>query len=311
MTGILCIDKPEDFTSFDVVAKCRGITKCRKIGHGGTLDPMATGVLPLFLGRAAKAMDIMPVQDKRYTASFRLGLVTDTQDITGKVLSQDDRPVDEAALRTAMVPLRGTIQQLPPMYSAVQLDGRRLYDLARQGIVVDRPTRTVTIHQLKLVSYDEGTRSGILDVSCSKGTYVRTLVHDLGEALGCGGVLTALRRTQTLGYRLDQCVTLPQLQELADSGRLESVLLPVETAFAAIPKLLLSDRQAVMYQNGVRLDTNRVQCPPDADYVTVWREHTFLGTARIDWDADELVLEKLFCLDRMPAAQEKKGGMRP
>ncbi|MEG1943594.1 MAG: tRNA pseudouridine(55) synthase TruB [Angelakisella sp.] len=202
-SGIICVDKPKDFTSFDVVAKARGITGCRKMGHGGTLDPMATGVLPLFLGRATKVMDIMPGEDKRYTASFRLGLTTDTQDITGTVLEESSMAITPAALENALLPLRGEISQLPPMYSAVQVGGRRLYDLARAGKEIDRPCRTVSIYTLELVSYDEATRQGVLDIACSKGTYVRTIIHDIGTALGCGGVLTALRRTETLGYKLD------------------------------------------------------------------------------------------------------------
>ncbi|MEG1687603.1 MAG: tRNA pseudouridine(55) synthase TruB, partial [Angelakisella sp.] len=162
LEGIICIDKPEDFTSFDVVAKSRGITRCRKMGHGGTLDPMATGVLPLFLGRAAKAMDIMPVQDKRYTAGFCLGMTTDTQDSTGAVLSRSSQQVSLAQLTAVLPAFRGQIDQLPPMYSAVQLDGQRLYDLARQGRTVDRPTREVTVHRLELLDYDPASRTGKL-----------------------------------------------------------------------------------------------------------------------------------------------------
>lgn len=298
MTGIICIDKPQGFTSFDVVAKTRGITRCRKLGHGGTLDPMATGVLPLFFGRAAKAMDIMPEQEKRYTASFRLGIATDTQDITGTVVSESGLAVGRAAVLDSLAAFRGRISQLPPMYSAVQLDGRRLYDLARQGLEVERPAREVTIHSLDLLDYDEATRQGTLEISCSKGTYVRTIIYDIGEALGCGGTLTALRRTATMGYTLANCVTLAELQALSDGGRLEEVLLPVESAFAALPRLYLSERQTVMFQNGVRLDTNRMNCPEGANYVAVWRESTFLGTAHIDAEQAELVMEKLFCLNR-------------
>ena len=141
LEGILCVDKPQDWTSFDVVAKMRGIADCHKIGHGGTLDPMATGVLPLFFGRSAKAMELMPVQDKRYTASIRFGVTTDTQDCTGNILSTSEKPVTKKALEAALAPLRGTIDQLPPMYSAVWVDGQRLYKLARAGKEVERPTR--------------------------------------------------------------------------------------------------------------------------------------------------------------------------
>lgn len=298
MTGIICIDKPEDFTSFDVVAKARGITRCRKLGHGGTLDPMATGVLPLFFGRAAKAMDIMPVQEKRYTATFRLGLSTDTQDITGAVLSQDDRAVTEQQLLAALAPLRGQIAQLPPMYSAVQVGGQRLYDLARQGIEVERPAREVTIHQLELLDYNPRERIGTLDVSCSKGTYIRTLIHDLGQALGCGGTLTALRRTRTMGFGLSDCVTLAELQQLADTGRLAERLLSVEHCFAPMARLQLSPKQTTMFQNGVRLDMNRIPYRGSETYVAVWCNKLFVGTAHIDRELAELRLDKLFYLER-------------
>ena len=193
LEGILCVDKPQDWTSFDVVAKMRGIADCHKIGHGGTLDPMATGVLPLFFGRSAKAMELMPVQEKRYTATICFGVTTDTQDCTGNILSTSEKAVTREALEAALVPLRGTIDQLPPMYSAVWVDGQRLYKLARAGKEVERPTRQVTIHRLDLLEFDVENRTCVIDVACSKGTYIRTLCHDIGEALGCGGMLTALR----------------------------------------------------------------------------------------------------------------------
>ena len=172
LEGILCVDKPQDWTSFDVVAKMRGIADCHKIGHGGTLDPMATGVLPLFFGRSAKAMELMPVQDKRYTASIRFGVTTDTQDCTGNILSTSEKPVTKKALEAALAPLRGTIDQLPPMYSAVWVDGQRLYKLARAGKEVERPTRQVTIHRLDLLEFDPENRTCVIDVACSKGTYI-------------------------------------------------------------------------------------------------------------------------------------------
>ena len=213
LEGILCVDKPQDWTSFDVVAKMRGIADCHKIGHGGTLDPMATGVLPLFFGRSAKAMELMPNQDKRYTAAIRFGITTDTQDCTGNVLSTSEKPVTREALEAALVPLRGTIDQLPPMYSAVWVDGQRLYNLARAGKEVERPTRQVTVHRLELMEFDAENRTCVIDVACSKGTYIRTLCHDIGEALGCGGILTALRRTETLGFTSKDCHTLEELKQ--------------------------------------------------------------------------------------------------
>jgi len=263
MNGILCVDKPADFTSFDVVAKMRGIAKTKKIGHGGTLDPMATGVLPLFFGGATKACDLLPRQDKRYTATLLLGLRTDTLDITGKVLER--RPVEaarEEVLRAAQS-FVGKSRQLPPMYSAVQVDGVRLYELARKGVEVERSAREIEIYSLHMCGCDETAHRYTLDIHCSRGTYVRSLCHDIGERLGCGAVLAGLRRTLSCGFTLAQCVTLPQAQQLADEGLLEERLLPVETAFSSLPRLELDERQARLVQNGVRLEAQALGLPGD------------------------------------------------
>lgn len=300
LEGILCVDKPQDWTSFDVVAKMRGIADSHKIGHGGTLDPMATGVLPLFFGRSAKATELMPLQTKRYTAAIRFGVTTDTQDITGRILSESDLPVTREALEAALIPLRGTIQQLPPMYSAVWVDGQRLYKLAREGREVERPTREVTIYLLELLAFDEAERTCVIDVRCSKGTYIRTLCHDIGEALGCGGVLTALRRTETLGFTTADCHTLEELKAASDAGRFEKLLLPVDSAFREYSRIFLSPKQAEMFLNGVRLDTNRIRCPKAGDTVRVYGNDQFLGLARIDREIAELQIIKLFVTKENP-----------
>lgn len=300
LEGILCVEKPQDWTSFDVVAKMRGIADCHKIGHGGTLDPMATGVLPLFFGRSAKAMELMPNQQKRYTAAIRFGVTTDTQDCTGTVLSQSDQPVTREALEAALIPLRGTIEQLPPMYSAVWVDGQRLYKLAREGREVERPTRQVTIHRLELLEFDGEKRTCVLDVCCSKGTYIRTLCHDIGAALGCGGMLTALRRTETLGFTEADCHTLDELKAAADEGRFEELLLPVETAFRQYGRIFLSPKQTKMFLDGIRLDTNRIRCPAEGDTVRVYGDGRFLALARIDRSIAELQIIKLFYTKENP-----------
>lgn len=298
--GIICIDKPQGWTSFDVVAKCRGITKCRKIGHGGTLDPMATGVLPLFFGRAVKAVDLMPQKTKRYLAGIRFGLTTDTQDITGEILSQSDTPIIREALEAALATQRGTFKQLPPMYSAVWVDGKRLYDLARQGREVERPLREVTVHRLVLLEYNEKERSCTIDVTCSKGTYIRTICHDLGETLGCGGVLASLRRVETLGFTQEQCVTLEQLTDICKAGELEKHLLPVDTAFADYGRVFLSPKQAKMFRSGVVLDADRFRHPDTDAPLRIYEgggDRRFLGLARIEPSTRELIIIKLFALD--------------
>ena len=295
--GILCIDKPEGFTSFDVVAKLRGIAGTRRVGHAGTLDPMATGVLPLFFGRATKACDILPRQDKRYLADFRLGVTTDTQDETGRVLCErDPSGVSEADVRKAAARFTGEIMQVPPMYSALRVEGKRLYELARQGVEVERKARPVTIHSLDFVSWDGASHTCRIDVHCSKGTYIRTLVADIGEALGCGAVMTGLRRTMAAGFTLADCVTIGEAGDLAREGRFAEALLPVGAAFAGLPRARLSEKQAKMFLNGVRLDPARVARPGGGGPFAVYLgEETFLGTAEVK--NGEFRMVKLFTLE--------------
>lgn len=293
LEGILCIDKPSGFTSFDVVAKARGILQMRRIGHAGTLDPMATGVLPLFLGRATKCCDVLPEARKRYTAEFQLGLTTDTQDITGRVTEQRPVTVERPALEAAMAAMVGPQQQLPPMYSAVQVGGKRLYDLARQGVEVQRPARPIVVYQLTLLDC-KGENRYTADVLCSKGTYVRTLFHDLGQALGCGATLTALRRTMSCGYTLADCIPLEQLQLLQARGQVAERVRPIGSAFAALPRLELSPRQAQLYCNGVRLDLARLRDVAPGP-VAVYSEGRFLGLSQADAQQGLLLTKKLFC----------------
>ena len=261
VNGILLLDKPSGFTSFDVCAVVRGMLHTKKVGHSGTLDPMATGVLPILVGSATRALDLIPSHDKTYVAGFRLGLTTDTLDITGNVLSECAADVGEDELRQMAERFRGDIMQVPPMYSAVSVGGKKLYDLARQGVQVEREARPVTVHSLTLDSYDRRSASGVLTVSCSKGTYVRTLIDGIGKALGCGAVRTALRRTEAAGIGVDRCMTLAQAQEYKDQGLLESKLLPVDEIFAEYPALYISENQAVRFSNGATLALERLQPP--------------------------------------------------
>ena len=295
LCGVLLLNKPQDFTSFDAVAKMRGISGTRKIGHSGTLDPMATGVLPLLFGTAAKACDILPVTDKRYTAGVKFGLETDTQDIWGTVTAQSGKVPSRAALEEVLSRFTGEILQVPPMYSAVQINGRRLYDLARQGIEVERQARPVTIHALTLLDYSEQTGQGTLDVCCSKGTYIRTLCHDIGEALGTGAVMSSLVRTEAAGFPLSACVTMEQAEQAARDGVFPSLLLPVEKLFETLPVITLGEAQARMFQNGVRLDLNRVRCAKiGGNHAVYGPGNAFLGLAACDFDRMELVMQKLF-----------------
>ena len=291
LKGIICIDKPSGFTSFDVVAKLRGILKTRKLGHSGTLDPAATGVLPVFAGGATKAISLLPDSDKTYIAGFRLGITTDTQDITGSITAEHPVPhltVEE--LEAALADFRGDILQLPPMYSAVQVNGRRLYDLARQGIEVEREKRPVTIRRLELISFDG--KEGTLSVECSKGTYIRTLINDIGDILGSGGVMTSLRRTTACGFTLDDCFTFEQLETM--NGSFDAAFRPVESVFSHLPALYLSEEKTKAYKNGVKLDMSRLDADRSLHDFRVYGGGEFLGVAHADYEKNELRVTRNF-----------------
>lgn len=297
MTGVIVLDKPADFTSFDAVAVMRRLAHERKIGHTGTLDPMATGVLPLLLGRGTKAASLLPDTSKTYEAEFELGKLTDTEDVTGKLLESDEVSVTREALERIIPDFTGDIFQVPPMYSAVSVNGQRLYDLARQGITVEREKRQVNISLLELMEYDEGTRSGKIKVSCSKGTYIRTLICDIGKALGCvGGIMTALRRTFACGFDISEALTLEQLKELSEKGEIESVLRPLEKLFEGYPVVHISPAQEKRFLNGGELDMGRVRLPKIAlrndDPVKVMGSE-FLGLGKIDLEANQIKILKL------------------
>lgn len=265
MNGVIILDKPAGFTSFDAVAVMRGLAREKKIGHTGTLDPMATGVLPLLLGCATRAASLLPDTDKAYEAGFRLGIATDTQDTTGKTVATSGTRVSAEQVEAALGAFRGEILQVPPMVSALSVGGKRLYDLARQGVEVERKPRPVTVFRLELVSFDEKTQAGVLTVSCSKGTYIRTICADLGQALGSCGAMESLRRTRASGFTLDDAVTLQYARELAAAGRLRERLLPVETLFSAFPALTVTAAQAARFENGGALDfarTSQRAAPP-------------------------------------------------
>lgn len=261
MDGILCIDKPEEMTSFLCVAILRRLLGVKKIGHAGTLDPNATGVLPLLLGRATKTLDRLPVQDKSYTATLQFGVTSDTLDIWGEVTETGKPYPTLAEIEAALPAFRGEILQVPPMTSALKKDGVRLYELARQGIEIEREARPITIYELDLLDYNEKEGQLTLHCACSKGTYIRTLCDDLGRMLGCGAVMTALRRTAAAGYTLADCITLDQAKAMAEEGTLAQRLLPMETALAAYPAITVSAPQANRFRNGGALALERLRQP--------------------------------------------------
>ena len=261
MDGILCIDKPEGMTSFLCVAILRRLLGVKKVGHAGTLDPNATGVLPLLVGRGTKLLDHLPCHDKCYTATLRFGAVSNTLDVWGEVTETGAPIPTRAAVEAALPAFRGDILQIPPMTSALKKDGVRLYDLARQGIEVEREARPVTIYELELIEYHEAEGLLTLSCHCSSGTYIRTLCDDLGRMLGCGAVMTALRRTMAAGYPLTECMTLDQARALAEAGTLADRLLPLDTALSAYPAVTVSAAQAARFRNGGALALERLKTP--------------------------------------------------
>lgn len=299
MDGVLIVDKPQDFTSFDVVAVVRGLAKEKKIGHTGTLDPMATGVLPLLLGKAAKAESLLPDTDKVYRAGFRLGERRDTGDCTGKLLEQDKMPVSRERLEASLEGFRGEILQIPPMYSAVSVGGKRLYELARQGKEIERTPRPVTILRLELEQYDEDTREGNLTVSCSRGTYIRVLIEDIARAAGTCGTMISLRRTRACGFSQDRAVPLETLRSKAAEGKLSELLLPTEVLFEEYPAVQVTPAQAARFCNGGSLSMDRLPLPRIAlnagDRLRVCRKDgSFLGLCSACPEQNELRFLKLF-----------------
>lgn len=280
MTGIICVNKEKDITSFGVVAKLRGITGEKKAGHTGTLDPMATGVLPVMFGGATRFLNFLPDSDKGYRATFKLGMTTDTLDITGEVTSQNEVAVNVNDVKNAMRDFVGVIDQIPPMFSAKSVDGVRLYDLAREGKIVEREACKVEIKNLDLVSFDDNEHIYQIDVLCSKGTYIRSLIDDIGKKLGCGAVMTELCRTKAMGFDLSNCVTLAELQERKDSGKgFDDVLIDIERMFDCYKKVRVSPAQSTRFFNGGALDINRVQknIVPDEICAVYSDKNEFLG----------------------------------
>ncbi len=246
--GIIVIHKEPGFTSHDVVAKMRGICGQKKIGHTGTLDPAATGVLPVCLGSATKLCDMLTDKDKEYVAELLLGVETDTQDTTGTVLAEREVHATEEEVRRAAMSFVGAYNQIPPMYSALKVNGKKLYELAREGKEVERKARAVEILELEILECKMPVVT--MRVACSKGTYIRTLCSDIGEKLGCGGTMQKLQRTKAGAFALADAVTLGELQTLKDAGRLSEVVIPVDAVFADYPALHVRSEFYKLVDNG-------------------------------------------------------------
>ena len=273
MNGIVIIDKPQGWTSQDVTARLRRVFNTRRIGHGGTLDPMATGVLPVFVGRSTRGVEFFEHAEKTYETVLRLGLTTDTEDVTGTVLTEQDAFVTGEMLEAVLPQFRGEILQVPPMYSALKINGQKLVDLARKGKEVERQPRPITIHELTMLGMEA---DGIhLRVRCSKGTYIRTLCKDIGEALGCGGCMAALRRVQAGEYTIAEAVPL---QELLETQEPEKYLRPVDTMFRNYNAVTLTPNQEKRCRNGNSFSLSL----PDGTYRAYSQSGEFLMLARVE-----------------------------
>ena len=273
MNGIVIVDKPAGWTSQDVTARLRRVFQTRRIGHGGTLDPMATGVLPVFVGRATRGVEFFEHAEKTYEATLRLGITTDTEDITGTVLTESPVSVTREQLEAVLPWFRGDILQVPPMYSALKVNGQKLYELARKGREVERQPRPITIHRLECLEFSG--QSARLLVRCSKGTYIRTLCKDIGEALGCGGCMAALRRVQAGEYTIAEAVPLETLLEAEAPAQ---YLRPVDTMFRNYPALTLTANQEKRCRCGNSFSVKM----EDGTYRAYGKDGEFLMLAKVE-----------------------------
>ena len=292
MTGIICLDKPCDMTSFMAVKRASRILGVKKAGHTGTLDPMATGVLVIMLGHCTRFIELLPEHKKSYTARVKLGITTDTLDITGEVLSESEVNVTSEQLLSVAEKFKGDILQTPPMYSALKKDGERLYDLARKGIEIEREQRKITIEKLEI--YDFNGNEFSMDVTCSAGTYIRSLCDDMGRELGCGAVMTELRRTEANGFSVENAVTLEELEKLISENKAESVITSVENALVSYPEITVTKPQANRFHNGGALGYDRLHGEYSVGIYRVYSpERKLLGLGEILTEKGDLTVRRV------------------
>ncbi|QYR24172.1 tRNA pseudouridine(55) synthase TruB [Paenibacillus sp. sptzw28] len=301
MEGILAVWKPAGWTSHDVVAKVRRLLRIKRIGHAGTLDPQVTGVLPICIGRATRVVEYVQERPKAYEAVLQLGLSTDTEDLTGTILSQvDSVTIQETEIRRALASFVGEIEQVPPMYSAVRVSGKRLYELAREGRVIERQARPVTIYELELLGMELDIPHPRIrfSVKCSKGTYIRTLCVDIGKALGVPAVMAELTRTMSGGFTRQHCLTLDEIETLQASGELEAKLLPADAALDHLPRAAVDARMALHAFQGKQIPLDNVQHLQPFELhalIRLYEENgMFLGLFQVDADTGMLKAVKVF-----------------
>lgn len=281
MDGILNIYKEQGFTSHDVVAKLRGICKQKKIGHTGTLDPDAVGVLPVCLGKATKVCDLLTDKDKTYEAVLQLGVVTDTQDMSGEILSKKEVSVSRDEIEEAVMSFVGEYDQIPPMYSALKVNGKKLYELAREGKVVERKARRITIYDIQISEINMEQKTVTMTVSCSKGTYIRTLCHDIGEKLGCGGAMATLKRTKVSSFMIEDSLTLSEVEELVKADAIEEHLVKVDAMFSNLLAVTVSKKYQKYVDNGNKIEisflTEPIRTSPNQEFRLYDEEQRFVG----------------------------------
>ena len=296
MTGIICLDKPKGMSSFMAVKRASRILGVKKAGHTGTLDPMATGVLVVMLGHSTRFIELLPEHKKSYTARVKLGITTDTLDITGEILTRSPVSVTEEQLLSVANGFKGEILQTPPMYSALKKDGERLYDLARKGIEIEREQRQITIENLKIYDFD-GTEFS-MDVTCSAGTYIRSLCDDIGRELGCGAVMTELRRTSANGFSIETAVTLEELESLVNENNIQSVLTSVEDALLSYNEITVTKPQANRFHNGGGLAYDRLHGNyPIGIYRVYSPDSKLLGLGEIKEEKGDLEVRRVLVSD--------------
>ncbi len=260
--GIINVYKEKGYTSHDVVAKMRGILKMKKIGHTGTLDPDAEGVLPVCIGKGTRLVDMITDRDKTYEAVCRLGIITDTQDISGKILRTSKAEITPTQLQKAVKAYIGEYMQLPPMYSAIKVDGKKLYELARQGLEIERERRKVVIHDIRLEEFDEVKQEFKVTVQCGKGTYIRTLLHDIGETLGCGAVMVQLLRTAVGGFSVQEALRLSEIEALVREDKLSEHIVTIERIFEGYSKITINQEFDRLVHNGNLFQPSQAQEEP-------------------------------------------------
>ncbi len=288
INGIINVYKEAGYTSHDVVAKLRGILRQKKIGHTGTLDPDATGVLPVCLGRGTKLCDMLTDKDKTYEAVILLGTTTDTQDTSGTVLSTKEVTATEEEIREVVLSFVGDYDQIPPMYSALKVNGKKLYELAREGIEIERKARPVKILDIEIKEIDMNLHEVTMSVSCSKGTYIRTLCYDIGEKLGCGACMKKLIRTKVSRFGIEQSVTLSEIEKIRDEGRLEEYILPIDEVFAEYDAVYIKEEASKLLYNGNPFNARNIGRKETVSELTAKEKvvrvydhaHTFIGVYR-------------------------------